>query len=641
MEKQNYTGVNRVVKSESLQMLLNIIHDGTFKDFVRDWKWIFTFSKKYRWIVVLYTIVGILGSSLSLGSAYVGRLLINIVVDQQREKLWLLIAIMLGSTAFSLVMSSVSSRIFTKISIYVNNDIQAQIFDSIIDAKWKDLSAYPSGDLLNRFNGDVGTIAGNAIGWIPNLIVNIYTFALTFIVLLRMDVTMAWIAVLSAPFLLVMSHYIMRKMQEYRKRVLELQSGMMSFEVETFYNFDMIKSFGIIGYYSKKLRSWQSTFKEFSLDYNKFEIKTRIMLTIVSTIVSMVAFGYCLYLLWNGSILYGDMTFFLQQRASLSGKFNSLVSTIPGMLNSAISVRRVRELVDLPREEHNPEAYEKMKEIASQGVSVKLKDISFRYNDEKSVYNNMNFEANPGEIIAVLASSGGGKTTLMRIMLGLLEPQRGEVSLVGSDGVPVPINADLRRLFAYVPQGNTVLSGTIAENMRMVRPDATDEEIIDALKTACAWEFVSVIPDGINGTLGEKGRGISEGQAQRLAIARAIVRNSPILLLDEATSALDIETEERVLNNIICRHPNKVIIVSTHRPGALKLCQKLYRLTENGVEEISFEEAVRYNMQYADISDTSRGRRMPDPSFVIQRKEPEKQQPDLLVSDPTDNIWGM
>ena len=640
MEQPKYTGINKIAQSEALQQLLDIIHDGTFSDFVKDWKWIFTFSKKYKWIIVLYTIVGILGSTLGIGSAYVGRTLINIIVDKQTEKLWLLVAIMLGSVAFSLVMSSVSSRIFTKISIYVNNDIQAAIFDRIIDAKWSDLSKYPSGDLLNRFNGDVGTIAGNAIGWIPNLIVNIYTFALTFIVLLKMDVMMAWIAILSAPFLLVMSHYIMRKMQMYRKRVLELQSGMMSFEVETFYNFDMIKSFGIIGYYSKKLREWQKTFKEFSLDYNKFEIKTRIMLTIVSTIVSMVAFGYCLFLLWNGKILYGDMTFFLQQRSSLSGKFNSLVGTIPGMLNSAISVRRVRELVDLPREEHDPEAYEKMKEIAKDGVSIKMKDISFGYNDDKNVYNNLSFEANPGEIIAVLASSGGGKTTLMRIMLGMLEPQNGAVELVGSDGESVPVNADLRQLFAYVPQGNTVLSGTIAENMRMVRPEATDEEIIDALKTACAWEFVSLIPNGINGTLGEKGRGISEGQAQRLAIARALVRNCPILLLDEATSALDLETEERVLQNIIKRHPAKVIIVSTHRPGALKLCQKLYRLTENGVESVSYEEAVKASIMYYDMAQPARPS-APDPRAFMPRQETKNEKIELLTSDPTDNMWGV
>ncbi len=640
MEKQKYTGLNRLLQSKSLQMLLNIIHDGTFTDFIKDWKWIFTFSKKYKWIVVLYTAVGILGSSLGLVSAYVGRMLINIIVEKQTDKLWILAVIMLSSIAFSLVMSSVSSRIFTKISIYVNNDIQAQIFDRIIDAKWQDLSKYKSGDLLNRFNGDVGTISGNAIGWIPNLLINIYTFVLTFFVLLKLDVMMAFIAIFSAPFLLIMSHYIMRKMQEYRKRVLELQSGMMSFEVETFYNFDMIKSFGIIGYYSRKLRSWQKTFKEFSLDYNKFEIKTRIMLTIVSTIVSMVAFGYCLFLLWSGRILYGDMTFFLQQRSSLSAKFNSLISTIPGMLNSAISVRRVRELVDLPREEHDPELYEKMKEMAADGISVKMSDISFGYTEDKNVYSNLNFEAKPGEIIAVLASSGGGKTTLMRIMLGMLEPQRGEVSLTGSDGSSVPINADLRRLFAYVPQGNTVLSGTIAENMRMVRPDATDDEIIDALKTACAWEFVSRIPDGINGTLGEKGRGISEGQAQRLAIARALVRNSPVLLLDEATSALDLGTEERVLNNIIRRHPAKVIIVSTHRPGALKLCQKIYRLTENGIENVSFEEAVKASRQYYDVSAGESRRAVPDPRSFMPKKD-VSEKVDLFPADPTDNMWGI
>ena len=163
MEKPKYTGINRIAQSEALQQLIDIIHYGTFSDFVKDWKWIFTFSKKYKWIIVLYTVVGILGSTLGIGSAYVGRTLINIIVDKQTEKLWLLVAIMLGSVAFSLVMSSVSSRIFTKISIYVNNDIQAAIFDRIIDAKWSDLSKYPSGDLLNRFNGDVGTIAGNAL----------------------------------------------------------------------------------------------------------------------------------------------------------------------------------------------------------------------------------------------------------------------------------------------------------------------------------------------------------------------------------------------------------------------------------------------------------------------------------------------
>ena len=299
-ETEHYTGLNRLFHSDAIQELIRRLDDGTFADFIDDWKWIFSFSRKYRWIILFYTLVGIFGSSLSIGSAWLSRTLINIVVGQQRDKLWLLLGIMLGMTAFSLLLSSLNSRIFTRISIYVSNDIQAEIFDRIIDARWDELSRYPSGDLLNRFNGDVGTIASNAINWIPNLIINIYTFVVTFVVLFRMDSVMAWIAVLSAPFLLVMSRWIMRRMKEYRKRILELNSGMMSFEVETFFNFDMIKSFGVFGTYSKKLRSWQQRYKDYSLDYNRFEIRSRILLTLVSTTVSMAAFGYCLYRLWNG-----------------------------------------------------------------------------------------------------------------------------------------------------------------------------------------------------------------------------------------------------------------------------------------------------------------------------------------------------
>ena len=603
MKKGKYTGINRLLKSDNLQVIINKIYDGTFKEFVDDWKWIFSFSKKYRGIVVFYTLVGIFSSSLSLGAAYVSRILINIIVGKQIDKVWILLGTMIGMTIFSLLLSSVSSRIFTKISIYVNNDIQAEIFDKIIDARWKELSAYPSGDILNRFNSDVGTISGNAINWIPNLIINIYTFVVTFIVLFRTDHAMAWIAFLSAPFLLAMSRYIMRKMKEYRKKVLELNSKMMGFEVETFYNFDMIKSFGIFGYYSKRLREWQKLFKDFSLDYNKFEIKSKILVTLVSTLVGLVAFGYCLYRLWTGQIQYGDMTFFLQQRSSLSGRFNSLVGTIPGMLNSSVSAHRVRELIDLPRETHNSEAYDELKKYEDKGITVKLENVTFGYGDsnDKSVYKNADFIAKPGEIAAVIASSGGGKTTLMRLLLGMLDPQIGNVTLSGEKGDAIPINADLRQFFAYVPQGNTMLSGTVAENMRMVKEDATDEEIISALKTACAFDFVNELSGGINGRLGERGRGISEGQAQRISIARALIRNSPILILDEATSALDVETEEKVLKNIIKAHPNKVIIVSTHRPSVLKLCNRIYRISDGQIDEISIEKAQELIWRYADM----------------------------------------
>ena len=208
------------------------------------------------------------------------------------------------------------------------------------------------------------------------------------------------------------------------------------------------------------------------------------------------------------------------------------------------------------------------------------------------------FVARPGEIVALVGPSGEGKTTMIRLILGLVHPESGEAVIRGSDGREVPMNAETRHLFAYVPQGNTILSGTIAENMRMVKEDATDEEIIEALKAACAWDFVSKMPDTIHSKIGERGRGFSEGQAQRIAIARAILRDAPILLLDEATSALDVTTERQVLRNIICQHPNKTCIVTTHRPSVLSLCQRVYRVMETKVTELDEAESSRMAMEF-------------------------------------------
>lgn len=559
------------------------VKDGTFSEFIDDWKWIFSFSKRYKQIIVFYTLLGIFSSTFTVGSSYVSSLMINIITEKQIDKLPVLIIIIVSSIAFSLLFSSVMSRVSTKISIYVNNDIQGEIFDSIVDVKWTELNKYKYGDLLNRFNNDVSTISSNAVSWIPNVIINIYTFVITFIVLYKMNHVMAWLAMLSAPFLLAMSRYIMRKQKEYRRRVLELNSNMMAFEMDSFYNMDNIKAFGVWPILSKTLREWQAKYKKFNLQYNMFQIKTNIATTLVSTFVSFCTFGYSLFLLWTGKILYGDMTFFIGQRSALSARFNSLVTTIPAMLNSAVSAHRIRELVSLQREEHNEEIYKQVLDKSVGGLTVEMNGVDFSYTDGQKVYENTDFIARPGEVVAVLGESGGGKTTLFRLLLGLVEPNEGEVVLRDCNGEAVKMNADLRRLVSYVPQGNTMLLGTIAENMRMVKQDATDEEIIEVLKVACAWDFVEKI--GINSQLGEHGKGISEGQAQRISIARAMLRNAPILLLDEATSALDEATEAKVISNIMSSLTNKTVIVSTHRPSILRECKRIYRINNKKIAE--------------------------------------------------------
>ena len=580
-----YTGINKIFKFSSLQTLIDKWYDGTFTEFFDDWKWIFSFSKKYKGIIAFYTFLGIFGSTLSLGAAWVSKILINIVVGKEIDKLWLLVLVMVASTVFSLVVGNVLGRVGLKISIRVNNDIQSEIFNKIIDAEWKELNRYPNGDLLNRFTNDVGTVSGNAISWIPNLIVTLYSFAATFVLLFMTDPNMAWFALGSAPFLLMMSRIILRKMREYKKRVLEMNSAMMSFEVDTFYNFDMIKSFGVAGQTEKKLKWWQGKYRDYNLDFNMFQIKANVALSLVSTFVAMLAFFYCLWRLWTGQILFGDMSFFLSQKDKLTGQFNSLVGTIPGMVSSAISAHRIRELVELPKERHDPEARDRMAERAAEGLRIAMNHVSFAYTEGKPVYENGSFHADPGEIVAVLGPSGEGKTTMLRLLLGLIHPSEGTVTLTDSSGNAVEMNADLREFFSYVPQGNSIMAGTVAENLRLVKEDATDEELIEALKTACAWEFLSQHPDGIYAKIGERGQGLSEGQAQRIAIARAVLRDAPIILLDEATSALDNDTERRVLENIVYRAPNKTCIVSTHRKSILRHCKRVYFIQNKQAQE--------------------------------------------------------
>ena len=596
MDEENQSQ-NKGISFESLDILISRWKDGTFAEILDDWKWIFSYSARYKGAIAFYLILGIISTSMGLVSSVAGKYMIDIITGHDSSRLWVMAVIMVSSSVFSLIFGSIISRITAKLSIDINNDIQADIFDKIVDADWMSLNRYSNGDILNRFNGDISTVSSNAISWLPTIVIAVYNFAATFLVILHYDWIMALIALGSAPFMLLMSRFLIKKQRDYSRKVREMSSDLMSFEVEAIYNFDTIKSFGIAPHYSKKMRWWQRRFRDISLKYNLFSIKTNILMSVTGTFVQFLAFGYCLFRLWSNDITYGTMTLFLQQRSKLSAAFSNVVSIIPSFLNSAVSAHRIRELVELPREVHIPESSQ-LDKYAHHGFRVRMKNVNFSYTEGNQVITNSEFEANPGEIVALVGPSGEGKTTLIRLLLGLVRPQGGGVTLSASDGSSIEMNAETRHLFAYVPQGNTVISGTIAEHMRMVKEDATDEEIIDALKVSCAWNFVSKLPDTINSSVGERGRGLSEGQAQRIAIARAVLRNAPVLLLDEATSALDVATERTVLRNIVKRHPNKTCIVTTHRPSVLNMCQRVYRVMETQVTELSEEESSRMAMEF-------------------------------------------
>ena len=316
-----------------------------------------------------------------------------------------------------------------------------------------------------------------------------------------------------------------------------------------------------------------------------FQIRTNVFMTLLSLVIEYIAYGYALFLLWGSQITYGTMVLFLQQRSNLSGVFNKIIGIIPAFITSSVSAHRIRELIELPQEEHRmntvPESFR------SGGLTLRMEDVSFAYATGEPVIRSSDFEAAPGQITALVGPSGEGKTTVLRLLLGLVFPQTGRAAFLSGCGASLDVCADSRSLISYVPQGNSLISGSIAENMRLAREDATDDEIIAALKLTQAWDFVQKLPEGIHSSVRERGKGLSEGQAQRVAIARALLRDAPVLLLDEATSALDVETERIVLRNILRKRPDRTIVITTHRPTVLGMCDKVYRVVDTRIVELN------------------------------------------------------
>ena len=577
-------------------MIRDKIKDGTINEMIDEFKWMYSYGKKYKKAILFYTILGMFTTIMSLVGSIASKELINIVTGIQRNRAVEMIVIIVSMSLFGLVFGQVMSRITLKINIKIQNEIQSDMFQKIIRVNWLDLSKYHGGDLLNRFDSDVGTVAQSAINWVPTLIINTFNFIATLLLILYYDPTMMVLMFINAPVMFFSSKILMSKMREYNLKVKEMDSEMMSFQTETFRNIDSIKSFALSDVFGDKLHGFQERYKEVSLDFNMFSIKTSTVLSLIGMVINFGFYGWAIYRLWSGAINYGEMVLFIQQSGRLSGAFSSLVGIVPATVNSTISAKRLLEIINLPKEEEDVLVEEELKATKEKGFTIELDNIDFAYQENKEVFLSSTLVARPGKIVALVGPSGEGKTTAIRLILGLVNPQKGEANLINNSHSKYKLGPSTRPFFAYVPQGNTIFSGTVADNLRLVKEDASDEEIENALKSACAFDFVSKIEGGINGKIGASGMGFSEGQCQRIAIARAILKDAPILLLDEATSALDIETERKVLQNIIVNHPNKTCIVTTHRPSVLNMADCVYKIKNKKMNILDREEI--FNMAH-------------------------------------------
>lgn len=573
-------------KERMLNVIKKIIEkykSGAFREMWNETKWLYSYAAKYKWLIVIYIVIGLFATGLALAASLVTKNLINEVIGGKISAAAVALYVFLGLSGIA--VSALNRRLSAKISLRVNNEIRADVFGKFISTTWEEVSAFHSGDLLNRINGDVSTVADSVIGWIPSVTIKSAQFIGAIAIICYYDAAMALLSLISIPAAALISSLLLRKMRSYGTKIREAGSELMSFFEESLQNIQTVKAFGLSQSLDGRLAQLQKIYYDTSLEYNALSVKVTSGMSVLGLFVSYLCMGWCIFRLFTGAIDIGTMVLFIQLSSYLSSSISSLISSVPTVISATVSAGRIISVLNLPREEED-ESLAAL-EIADFGEApeIEFRDVSFGYKNGGKVFSEVNLTVAPGEFAAFVGPSGGGKTTLLRLLLGLVKPQSGKATL-SAKGKTTEISSVTRRIFTYVPQEKAMFSGTVAEMLRLFSPEATDEEINAALKAACAYDFVAALPEGINTPLGERGAGFSEGQNQRLAIARAVLRKAPVLLLDEATSALDLETERRVLENITALCRGKTLIVMTHRESVLPLCDSVYRISGGKVEKV-------------------------------------------------------
>ncbi len=534
-------------------------------------QWLWNTWKGYRAQAFLNTIVGIVMVLTDLLFVYATKLSIDIATgSENRFSLSQTIGLLISVILLQLLLRIASRWIRATLGVKAQNRMQRFLFAKLLNSQWKPLRKFHSGDLLNRMERDVTDVVGFLTESIPSFISTCLQFLGAFLFLFIMDRTLACIVVLVIPFFILSSKLYVRKMRRLTHDVRESESRIQSIIQESLQHVLIIKTLERTDTLVEKLGDRQKQLRKEVITKTKYA-------TVSSGLMNFgFAAGYLFTFIWGvtslqqGVISYGALIAFIQLVGQIQGPVRTLTKFIPVFIGAFTATERLIQLSDIPAED-----LKNMHRISAK-AGLHLCNLSFSYSGKsRCLFDHFDYEFPAGSVTAILGETGSGKTTLIRLLLALEKPTSGTV-LIGENGKQsYPVSPATRCNFSYVPQGNTLLSGTIRQNLLLSAPNATDEQLRDALHDAAAT-FVFELPDGLDTVCGEMGYGLSEGQAQRIAIARALLRPAPILLLDEATSSLDTQTEKCVIRNIIKRYSGRTILFITHRPEVLKYAtQKL------------------------------------------------------------------
>ena len=533
-------------------------------------RWLWQASRGNRLQAGLNASVGLLEVAVSLLQVWAVKRAIDIAAGSQDGNLYWAVGVMgiLILADFALHISAIWIR--NILGIRAQNRMQQRMLDRILRSEWHGKEQRHSGDVLNRLEGDVKNVVDFLTETLPNTLSVLALFLGSFYYLFTMDHLLAFIIVGIIPIFVLFSRVYVNRMRQLTRKVRDSDSKVQSVLQETIQNRMLIKTLEGDNEMVDKLEDTQSELRQNVVKRTAFSVFTNLILNFGFALGYLIAFLWAAVRMSSQTLSFGGMTAFLQLVNKIQGPARSLTRLVPAFVSVFTAAERLMELEENPLEEQgDPIPFEAP-------CGIRLDDVSFAYPDsETPVVNHLSFDFRPGTCTAVLGETGSGKTTILRMLLALLRPQSGSVSLY-NDSRSKQLSPRLRCNIVYVPQGNTLMSGSIRENLRLGKLDATDEEMRQTLRKSCA-EFVFDLPEGLDTSCTEQGGGLSEGQAQRIAIARALLRNRPVMLFDEATSALDPDTERQLLRNILSDNHRTVIFV-THRMAVVDYCDQVLKL---------------------------------------------------------------
>lgn len=545
-------------------------------------KWMYGKIKPFIYKIVLIIIINSLSSLCSVGIALASKNLVDSAVAGQfdltiRRGIWFALFILA-----LLALNAASTMLSVRVNETIYNSINLDIYKSLSYSDWIAFSKYHSDDILTRMTSDVDIVVNGITGVIPGMIALSVQLLAAFIALFSIDKVLGILAFMLGPLTLLFYWFFSKKLRSMHLKIQELEGIYRAVTHESILNMIIVKAFTMEKKSRERIKNIQKEQLDVLIRRNYISVLAGSSFSIGYWAGYFLAFGWGTMRLSRGTATFGSLTAFLQLVGQIQSPFIQLARSIPQLIATEASAGRIIELEQIQPEIHDED------KLKWTRAGIRFENISFSYADsEIPVMENADLEIVPGEIVGIVGPSGEGKTTVIRLLLALIKPTGGKLYLVNGNEKN-EVTAACRGIISYVPQGNTLFSGTIEENLGIANPDATSEEIEEALKQADAWQFIQEMPDGLQTRIGENALRLSEGQAQRISIARAFIKKSAILLLDEATSALDSKTERNILESIQKMRPARTCIIITHRPSALSICNRVFRIKDGKLEEKSF-----------------------------------------------------